>query len=56
MASVTTRSDKLKVIAECKRLRKASLCPRECDCWHANWRGKYPPFCRSAMCAERRGR
>lgn len=57
MSTVTTRSDKYKpAIAECKRLRKVHSCPRECDCWHPGWRGKYPPFCKSAMSAERRRR
>ena len=53
---VTTRSDSVKVVSECKRMRKMSLCPRECDCWHPGWRGKYPGFCKGAMCAERRRR
>jgi len=56
MATVTTRSDKTAAIAECKRLRKIGCCQRECDCWHAGWRGKYPPFCKSAMSAEKRRR
>ena len=54
MSTVTTRSDKTAVIAECKRLRSTSRCPKECDCWHPGWRGKYPPFCRSAMSVEKK--
>lgn len=48
MSTVTCRSDKTHVIAECKRLRRTGGCMRECDCWHPNWRGSYPPFCKSA--------
>lgn len=56
MSTVTTRSDKTMAIAECKRLRADHSCPRECDCWHPGWRGKYPPFCKSAMSVEKQGR
>ena len=55
MSTVTVRSEYKRAIAECKRLRSTSHCERKCDCWHPNWRGKYPPFCGAAMGAEKRG-
>lgn len=38
----------VKVIAECKKMRRNRTCGRECSFWHTHSRDKLPAFCKSA--------
>ena len=44
----------VKAISECKKMRKDNVCPRGCSFWHTHARDRYPAFCKSALCGDRR--